>query len=162
MNPVARKRLVGRIIGIATGVALLAFPLIPSARDLAESSRAFGGYAEFLRWGGLLWLSLALGPWERLAPLVALWPGADRHNPYGIAAVALAISGAGALIYGLIVPALIYGLIVPFALLAALFGRPDWGPLAGGLFAACFGTWAIRTSRSLQERALERDREADA
>ena len=140
--------LVGRGIALLIGFALFAYPYFPVARVWAESSDAFAGYLSLIRWAGMTWLILACYPWRRLSSKVAWWPGNDPHNLYGLAAVVLAIVGAGSLIYGS---------IFPIVLVMSILGKPAWGSLAAsGLFAG-FGMWAIRASRRLQTLAVARD-----
>lgn len=146
------QEVVGRGVALLVALGLLVYPyLLPSA-GLPIPAEVSAGYAQFVRWSGLVWLGLAFAPWSRLAPAVRFWPGADPHNLYGGAAVALAILSA---------MALIWSLLVPFALVLAVLGKPPWGHLLSGLFAAAFGTWALRSSRRMQLLAAERDQAND-
>ncbi|HME73613.1 MAG TPA: hypothetical protein VKM54_27680 [Myxococcota bacterium] len=144
MDHARAKVLVARAIALLVAVLLLVdwwTSRSPSPPDRLLS--------KLFWYGALAWISLAFGPWQRLARRLQWWPGNDPQNLYGLAAVVAAIVGAMGLMTAVIV--------VPCCILLAVKRTLSVRWLAAsviGSAAGVLGTWA---SPRLQLRALQHD-----
>jgi len=148
------KILVARASALLVALALFTWPEWLGAADLAVPESVTGPVAVLFRYGALIWVSLAIGPWPRLASRLSWWPGNDPHNLYGLAAMLFAVCGAGGLIFAFVfIPACI--LLSISGKLTAWWVLGAFGSLAGGIL----GIWA---SPRLQALATAHDQERAA
>lgn len=144
------QRLFSRATAGAVGLGLFFWPDVSAWLDPVLAALVPDLYDSVLRLGGLLWLSLAFGSWESLARATALWPGADPHNLYGFAGVALGVVAAVGLMAAIV--------LLPLGIALSFTHTVAWPLLVPGGLGGLVGTAAMRASRNCQELAAERDR----